>query len=374
MATLKLLPTPSANDHIQRKTSKSWKAKGAVNFALSNPDLMNDLISSQEVFPASLFPKQVRGVVQTTIDIYGPRCTELFPSLDPDGSSLKMLADFLLLRTDWHSTRCYLTWKLSTTKFNRTLFQLSPRTLRTEEIGSGLLRAPNAGSHGNVGTANKAIVEGYAKPRSTVTLATQVAMLPTPRANERSQSNSADNGMSLSKAIGLLPTPRNRMTGDIGENRLNDKHNNLEKALTKELLPTPSTAGQSRDTKYHGNRSQSLGAIVSLNQHRQPGITGGANSPEHLAKERGHHDQLPNFIAMLPTPRTQSAKGTGKSFTKQGDLQNTIGTNPGLRLQPEFVEWMMGYPPAWTELTGSKPLATQSSRKSRTKSSKQSIK
>ena len=32
-------PTPNASDHIQRKTSASWKAKGRINFVLSNPEV-----------------------------------------------------------------------------------------------------------------------------------------------------------------------------------------------------------------------------------------------------------------------------------------------------------------------------------------------
>jgi DNA (cytosine-5)-methyltransferase 1 len=33
------LPTPQASDHITKKTSASWKAKGGVNFSLSNPEI-----------------------------------------------------------------------------------------------------------------------------------------------------------------------------------------------------------------------------------------------------------------------------------------------------------------------------------------------
>jgi len=33
------LPTPQSSDHITKKTSASWKAKGGVNFTLSNPDI-----------------------------------------------------------------------------------------------------------------------------------------------------------------------------------------------------------------------------------------------------------------------------------------------------------------------------------------------
>ena len=33
------LPTPQATDHISKRTSASWKAKGGVNFSLSNPEI-----------------------------------------------------------------------------------------------------------------------------------------------------------------------------------------------------------------------------------------------------------------------------------------------------------------------------------------------
>jgi len=33
------LPTPQASDHITKRTSKSWKEQGRVNFTLSNPEI-----------------------------------------------------------------------------------------------------------------------------------------------------------------------------------------------------------------------------------------------------------------------------------------------------------------------------------------------
>ena len=33
------LPTPKAGDHVSHPTSKSWKAKGAINYSLSNPEI-----------------------------------------------------------------------------------------------------------------------------------------------------------------------------------------------------------------------------------------------------------------------------------------------------------------------------------------------
>jgi hypothetical protein len=43
-----------------------------------------------------------------------------------------------ILTADWYSRRCALTWKLKGTKFSRLLFQLVPKTHRTDEIGAGL--------------------------------------------------------------------------------------------------------------------------------------------------------------------------------------------------------------------------------------------
>jgi len=69
----------------------------------------------------------------------------------------------------------------------------------------------------------------------------------------------------------------------------------------------------------------------------------GANSDEHPAKARGHHDQLPNAVKMA------------------GDKAGS--------LNPTWVEWLMGFPTGWTDL---KPSEMPSSRKSSRKSEKQS--
>jgi hypothetical protein len=69
----------------------------------------------------------------------GAKCYEQFKKLNRDSSSLKMSLVSRTLMADWYSSRCALTWKLKGTKFNRLLFQLQPKTLRTEEIGAGLL-------------------------------------------------------------------------------------------------------------------------------------------------------------------------------------------------------------------------------------------
>ncbi len=44
-----------------------------------------------------------------------------------------------ILMADWYSSKCALTWKLKGTKYSRLLFQLQPKTHRTEETDAGSL-------------------------------------------------------------------------------------------------------------------------------------------------------------------------------------------------------------------------------------------
>lgn len=89
----------------------------------------------------------------------------------------------------------------------------------------------------------------------------------------------------------LLPTPRARMTGEISPNRSIDRHNNLESVLSRNLLPTP-IARDFRSEK--------------------------ASDATHQKNSR--------------------------------PLSEALGRTTGWKLQPEFVEWMMGFPEGWTEL------------------------
>lgn len=55
--------------------------------------------------------------------------------------------------------------------------------------------------------------------------------------------------------------------------------------------------------------------------------------------------------ALLPTPTMRDYKDTGNmENTKEHHLLGrTLGKRAGLRLQPAFVEWMMGFPVGWTD-------------------------
>jgi len=74
---------------------------------------------------------------------------------------------------------------------------------------------------------------------------------------------------------------------------------------------------------------------------------------------------------MIPTPKAQSSRAACEHGDGGPDLQTTVGKAPGLKLQPAFVEWMMGYPLGFTDVGSKdlKPLETPSSPRSHMRSS-----
>lgn len=58
---------------------------------------------------------------------------------------------------------------------------------------------------------------------------------------------------------------------------------------------------------------------------------------------------LARLVQFLPTPTTQDAKNNGSQSQQE---RNTLPLNviAGGKLNPEWVEWLMGYPEGWTDL------------------------
>ena len=197
------------------------------------------------------------------------------------------LVKMLLESSIWSSTTCFLTWKVKATPARRWLFQLAPSTPRTEGTGFGLLPTMQVFD----ATGGEIYGKEYTGGRHAEKLgqALNRRLLPTPDASDRRSKNSKQQGVSNIVAS-LLPTPRA------------EKH-----------------SPQSRE------------------------------------------DFTPNLAARIllcPTPRTSDYKGASKQTEAKGrnPMTNSCmdavenGLSNGLKLQPAFVEWMMGYPEGWTEL------------------------
>ena len=230
----------------------------------------------------------------------GLRCTALLRRTDPVWCWLRMC----LVSSRWRSSIVLLLWKPTAwllrrketyiaekdeesgklfwrrlkcldTPARRFLFQLVPSVPRTGGRESGLWPTLDSGS-GRRGGQHPARIN----PMRTFTINDAVRMWPTPRANERSQKNSADSGVALSKAVQMWPTPRANLVTTVTEKGSTRRSGNLEDAVAATInWPTP------RSTQ-----------------------TGGADS----------HGVMP------PEYREGS-------------------------LNPQFVEWLMGYPVGWTD-------------------------
>ena len=82
----------------------------------------------------------------------------------------------------------------------------------------------------------------------------------------------------------------------------------------------------------------------------------GANSLKHLTQPKApgnnHHvRQLANAVKLFTTPCAADAQGT-----HGGANHRSLRTDVAGQLNPTWVEWLMGFPPGWTDLNASETL------------------
>jgi len=191
----------------------------------------------------------------------------------------------------WASTKRYLTWKPLVTPQGRLVFQLWPWVPTTSATESGYM------------------------------------VLPTPRVGgeERAETVIACKGRkaaakhNLTAALGLLPTPvSSRLEGKSSE----DYSPTLEEAL--KLIPSP--------TEQEGDNS-----TLPPSQLDRSSMVG------WLMRQR----LLPTHTTTRPKDNDNTA-GQHIPSQNQMDLAKAI-LPPGGRLNPNFVEYLMGYPQDWTK-------------------------
>jgi len=139
------------------------------------------------------------------------------------------------------------------------------------------------------------------------------------------------------------------------------------------LLPTPK-AIQIHETVEQwqirrakpGNKMFGPSLTVAVQLLPTPKAQDCKHSPSNALNNlrNGHHMHLPHAVGLLPTPKamdgdrgsvgtiTRFNNATGRKALKSaiGNLQPDPNQVKG-QLNPEFVEWMQGYPLGWTELT-----------------------
>lgn len=277
----------------------------------------------------------------------GQKCLELSKNSGPLGSLEKTLLESSI----WRSTKCFLTWKAKVTKQGRLLFRLVPSTPRTDETAVPLLPTPTATTADHGGPNQR---DSSGRPG----LQMAAMMWPTPRANKVGGYSSPGWRPTLEEAVRLWPTP----TVHGNHNRPGSSAKaGVGLATAVKMFPTPTA----RDSK-------------------------GANSMKHLTREgkRNHTSQLANCVKLWPTPTSRCGTGASQVETRQGgpDLQTAVQMFPtpqardhfpphsaeyiakkkaeghgmsnlndsiGGQLNPTWVEWLMGFPLGWTDLSAS---------------------
>ncbi len=76
---------------------------------------------------------------------------------------------------------------------------------------------------------------------------------------------------------------------------------------------------------------------------------GDLKGKEYTGESR-HAMKLIQAARMLPTPKAQNARGNGQAHGEGGQSLDVLA---GGRLNPTWVEWLMGFPLGWTDLDAS---------------------
>ena len=250
---------------------------------------MEQLMLFQEDFPANhlALPGSEKAKKMTVTS--GLKCLELSEKLNRPLLLAKMLLASLVWKMAKHLKGYSLTWKMKGIKPNHLLFQLVP-------LGHGI----DETEFGSYATGDKLIPTPDALNGGEIT-------------NLRADSNILQGGshsVSLTHYITLFPTP------DCSDRRSQkSRQKGLSNVVKYKLWPTV----MSRDWKEKGGQ-------IGLNQ----------------------------IAEMLPTPSTprphdtEKTVGTFQSSQNQKDL--TIVAKNGGQLNPNWVEWLMGYPIGYTDL------------------------
>ena len=281
---------------------------------------------------------------QMTIDTSGMKLLESSENANQSGSLAKMLKVLLTSKTAWYSDRCKMIWKKKVSKSNVLLYQLQASVLGIKEKESGLSDAmyPTPTQDSASERTKK-----YKQGGTPLTMAVR-QMYPTPKASGQ------ENAETLIKRKGWKKASQHNLTAFV------------------QMYPTPSASCQ-----------MDVVAPPETVQKNSKGwsVTRVGTGTKFGAKL---NDVVNKLEKMYPTPMARDHKDINFNNTwKLGNkAQPTMArkvlkdNKPGGKLNPNFVEFLMGYPMNWTKIepTESKVLETQSYHKSQENLEKQSLK
>jgi len=386
-----LLPTPRSQDAKHGNPTEfefsREKGKDLLHVAIGRPSSQKSETSMERngeeqlslpgAFHASLslLPDSDEAKKMTVTS--GRKCLGLLVKRNPIGYLQRMCLE----SSEWHSTRCLLTWKAKVTPQGHLLFQLVASTPRTEGIESGLLRTPDAnmerGSRTKENLENRYLIRKMPLCLNDQLRMMNLGMLRTPSGQEP--------GIKIER----LATKKGE-SAKIGERAYDKKTGRLAQVGLPQqinMLATPSVMDIRGDIRKPEERSEraNKGGCTNLREQiamlptpragcpgSRPNKKGGKilaeeiskllptpnSSDQYQANLKNGHDikkgYLRGIIAMLPTPQEDDSSNVYPSEKRRETLvkmiDGTSGKKTGMKLQPAFVEWMMGFPIGFTDL------------------------
>ena len=264
---------------------------------------------------------------------------------DPNACSLRTCQDSLPGMEDATSERSSVTWPRSGTVSGGVCWELTLSVPRTGARGSGYWRTPNVMDSLTFKT-NEALAHEYTHREG------------------RSEPNNLRDQLAVRMGLRMWLTPSVEDAGRQGKaenwRQYEEGGRTTQARLRNQVMwPTP----QAEDS-HHGGRSMSpRGVQKRLTEGRQLDLG------QTVALRGG-----PLTRQTYPTPRTitggaesaQRKQELGRTKSGGGDLQSVVQQKCNLhsdewyqkamgQLNPEWVEWLMGWPIGWTAL---EPLAT----------------
>jgi len=297
---------------------------------------------------------------EMTTDISGQKCLDSLKKSNPSSLLGRMCKDLLTSKTAWFSDRCKMNWKVKVSKSNVSLYQLQASVLGTKDLESGLWATPNTMDYlpPRSAAGTKKLMEGHRKGRTKPSnLREQVdpetmKMYPTPNARDWKDSV-------------------NKVPPSVGKTRGHSLGQRIAADQVR-MYPTPRSSGQEDAETLIKRKGEKAAAQHNLTANVQMFPTPSASCQMDVVAP-------PETVKKNSSGWSVTRVGTGTKFgAKLNDVVNKVNQpiEPGGKLNPTFVEFLMGFPENWTKIeqAESKVSETQSSHKWQESSDSQSKK
>ena len=333
-AQLNVMPTARAFLRNDKTIDVSRGSLFGLTCEVLTADRGEDLLTwYREDFLARTSPAQEKESDSTAIDRdSGKRCGELLAKFDPDTHSLRT-AQCLLFEDSTECCAILPRWGMMR---NGELSEL-PTPLGLVELRQSITTASASGSSQKMPTPN---CIGY---RSDGELALLGKTLST------EEFDALTDRACQSKKNKYRPQ---KMRTPLAPDGAKSGHGNLAHQVKK----CPTHYGFSKDGRSNGPSGNELGRWV--NREKVPTPTSSMMTLQDMEQARyaGNSGKRPDYqatVEKMPSPQARDWKDTGPT---QGNRKSpNLGTTVGGSLNPEWVEWLMGWPIGWTDL---EPLET----------------